>query len=83
MTQKNRASTFRKVDAQNEQSHPAIVPQEALIAKRFFTAQSKLALSAISVRRVEGGGYFVSGRNFATYCRQLADLESLVEGVAK
>jgi hypothetical protein len=56
----------------------SIFQQNEETTKRFANARAKLAMIGVSVRRVEAGGYFVSGRNFATYCQALEDLEAFV-----
>lgn len=62
-------------------THAAIVsPATNLINKRFATVRAQLALAGYDVRECRQGGWFVTGHYLTQFCRDLEDLEAMVEG---
>jgi hypothetical protein len=62
-------------------THTAIVsPDQTLINKRFATVRAQLALAGYEVRECWQGGWFVTGHYLTQFCRDLDDLEAMVEG---
>ena len=82
MTNKNRASGPQKPDAPFPQkTHDTIFPENAEFAKRYSTIRAELALLGYACRRVEFGGYFVTNESATFYCREMRDLEIVLEGL--